>query len=291
MTVRPTVSAVIPAYDAAEFVGRAIESVLGQTEPPIEVIVVDDGSSDNTSEVVAAYGASVRLVRQANAGPAAARNRGIRLATGDWIGLLDADDRWAADKLARQIELISDPKTATIATWNARRQERRPREFVDFETLWRSNRFVTSSALVRREAFEDVGGFDEDRELISVEDYNLWLRLALRGWKLLACPDRFCDYLPSPNNLTSQVERMAAAELANLCRIAADPKIDVDRVRAKRIAILEEYGRDLFYHRRLSAARKLFAAPLRERPSPTRLFWWLATYTPIPLLGLRRRAG
>lgn len=99
-------SVIIPTYQCAAFIGGAIDSVLAQTLPAAEILVIDDGSADNTIEVVAAYGDKVRYVRQANAGPAAARNRGISLAGGDFVAFLDADDVWHPSKLRRQGELI-----------------------------------------------------------------------------------------------------------------------------------------------------------------------------------------
>src|SRR5215831_9228869 len=102
MSLRPEISVVIPAYNAEGCVGRAIESALSQTHRPIEVLVVDDGSLDGTSEVVASYPAPVRLLRKANGGPASARNLAAREARGDWLALLDADDSWLPEKLERE---------------------------------------------------------------------------------------------------------------------------------------------------------------------------------------------
>lgn len=99
-----TISAVIPAYNAAASVARAIDSVLAQTRPPEQIIVVDDGSADNTADMVRAYGEKVILIRQENAGASAARNTAINAAKGDWIAFLDADDEWLPHKLALQVQ-------------------------------------------------------------------------------------------------------------------------------------------------------------------------------------------
>jgi glycosyltransferase involved in cell wall biosynthesis len=101
------ISAVIPAYNSAAHIRRAIDSVLAQTYPPREIIVVDDGSADNTIQVVTSSSPRVRLIPQANAGASAARNAGINAATGDWIAFLDADDEWLPDRLAVQAELLT----------------------------------------------------------------------------------------------------------------------------------------------------------------------------------------
>jgi glycosyltransferase involved in cell wall biosynthesis len=104
--VEPRISAVIPAFNRERTIGRAIESALAQTCPPIEVIVVDDGSTDNTAAAVAAYGDSVRYVHQPNAGASAARNRGVALANASWVAFLDSDDYWFEDHLERMAAAI-----------------------------------------------------------------------------------------------------------------------------------------------------------------------------------------
>ena len=101
-----TVSCVIPAYNAERYIDRALASVIEQSRPPEEIIVVDDGSTDGTADVLASYGSRLRVVRQANAGPAAARNRGIEMAAGELICFQDADDEWDRDKLAKQLALL-----------------------------------------------------------------------------------------------------------------------------------------------------------------------------------------
>ncbi len=99
-----TVSVVIPAYNAAKYIGRAIDSVLAQTRPADEIIVVDDGSTDNTADVAHGYGDKIRFIRQENAGASVARNTGIEAATSEWIAFLDADDEWLPQKLQLQTE-------------------------------------------------------------------------------------------------------------------------------------------------------------------------------------------
>ena len=101
-----SISVVIPAYNSAAQLARALDSVLAQTRPAEEILVVDDGSTDATAEVARSYGDAVRLIAQANAGAAAARNAGIRAARGTWIAFLDADDEWLPDRLALQTDIL-----------------------------------------------------------------------------------------------------------------------------------------------------------------------------------------
>lgn len=101
-----SLSVVIPAYNCGKYIGRAVDSVLSQSRMPDEVIVVDDGSSDNTADVVCGYGDRVRLVRQDSAGASAARNTGIEAASGEWVAFLDGDDEWLPEKLELQMALL-----------------------------------------------------------------------------------------------------------------------------------------------------------------------------------------
>lgn len=190
------VSAVIPAYNAEACIERAIDSVLGQTLAVYEIIVVDDGSSDKTSEVVEQYGDKVILIRQENAGVSVARNTAIAAATGDWIAFLDADDEWLAEKNSLQIEVIrKNPELkwcaansqtslgntcSVLGNTEAIAKIIDPNEFFD-------NYFVaitkcgcpmhTPTKMVRADIFEEVGLFEPGRQ--RTEDLDLWWRIAL----------------------------------------------------------------------------------------------------------------
>jgi glycosyltransferase involved in cell wall biosynthesis len=124
LSAEPLVSVVIAAYNGAQYLPEAIDSALAQTYPKVEVIVVDDGSTDSTAEVVGAYGARVRYLYQQNAGTAAARNTGIQSAQGELIALLDQDDRWLPEKLARQVPLFFDePRVGLVHSGGIRRAD------------------------------------------------------------------------------------------------------------------------------------------------------------------------
>ena len=271
----PTISFIIPAYNAAAYIARAIDSALAQTLPPLEVIVIDDGSSDNTVEVVEKYPAPVRLLRKANGGPASARNLGAKEAKGEWLALLDADDTCLPARLEREAALMDDPKVAVIYARPAPLQND-----LTFVTLWKRNAITTSSVLLRKSALEQVGWFDESRELISVEDYNLWLRLAHAGWRFAVAPEKLVDYGPPAGSLSRQSERMAMAELANLESLTARLGIDTAMSSRKRRQICRQYGRELFYFRQMPAARRFLAGALLPFPHPGDLARWVMTWFP-----------
>jgi len=181
--VQPKISVVIPAYNASAWVAEAIESVLAQTVPPHEIIAVDDGSTDDTRDVLAKYGDRVKVVTQQNQGVAAARNHAARVSSGDWIAYLDADDVWHPRKLELQAEAIRQrPDVGLLGTRAGdvhgvgTSVEREPRLApLEWTELAVKNHFTASSVMVRRELLELVGGFDT--ELHGPEDYDLWLRV------------------------------------------------------------------------------------------------------------------
>lgn len=191
----PVISIIMPAYNAAQFIETAIRSVIAQTETSWELIVVDDGSTDNTADIAEACGdARVRVLRlQHSSLPAVVRNQGLIAARGSLIAFLDADDRWEPQKLAYQYTYSQQyPQAGVIFSryyvWFDHR--RRPRSIEPhlrhvpnpgrlFRLLWQQNVIGTSTALVRRSLLDQYGGFDEDPRLRGGEDYELWLRLAL----------------------------------------------------------------------------------------------------------------
>ncbi|MBM3934278.1 MAG: glycosyltransferase [SAR202 cluster bacterium] len=186
---KPAISVVIPAFNGAAFLPRSIGSVLGQIFPDFELIVVDDGSTDDTSEVVKAYlgDKRVRYLYQPNKGLPGARNTGINESAADLISFLDCDDEWLPEKLSLQFAAMAD--SAFSACYGAARFvlpggqtkvmrgiQREPRELYR-QLLFKNVLYgATSSIVVRRECFDRLGPFDE--RLVSCEDRDMWLRLS-----------------------------------------------------------------------------------------------------------------
>jgi glycosyltransferase involved in cell wall biosynthesis len=209
-----TVSVVIPAYNAARHIVRTVESALAQTVPPLEILIVDDGSQDDTAEVAGRLPAPVRVIRKPNGGPGSARNVGAAEARGDWLAFLDADDWWFPGKLEAQLRVGADPKVALVHCLPDHRDEPVP-DTLDFGTLWRGNAIINSSVMLRRVVFAELGGFDEDRALISVEDYNLWLRVAAAGGVIATCQEVLVRYTRGIG-LSSQTGKFLEAQLRNI---------------------------------------------------------------------------
>lgn len=212
--MRPETSVIIPTWNRRELVARAIDSVLDQTREVEEIIVVDDGSTDGTGEVLAQrYGERITVLVQANAGVSAARNRGLAMARGRYLALLDSDDVWLPEKIARQVAFLeSNPGIglvlcdvvrvgvdgATIDVFERRVQI--PEDGPALRWVLRDPALAPLSALMRREVHEDVGGFDES--LRTAEDLDFHLRVAAR-WGIGVVPEPLARALRGHDGLSA----------------------------------------------------------------------------------------
>ncbi|MEP6908240.1 MAG: glycosyltransferase, partial [Pseudoxanthomonas sp.] len=287
--MRADVSVVIPAYNAQATLGAAVRSALQQSVPPREVIVVDDGSKDDTAAVALAFGPKVRLIQQANGGPGAARNTGIRAAASGWIGFLDADDIWLHKKLERQLTFDRDPRIGIIACLSDKPGQVCPAS-IDFDQLWDSNLLVNSTVLLRRTAWADIGGFDEARALISVEDYNLWLRVAAGGWQILTVQEVLARYTRDVG-ISSNTRRLLAASLFNLDQIERVLDVPAAKVKARRTAALDQFAGAAFHARDLALTRELDKQLAHTSPTAQGFARLAASYLPAPVLDIKRRLG
>ena len=192
--MKPYISVVLPVFNRAHCVGRAIDSILWQTYSDRELIVVDDGSTDGTCDRLASFGERIQVIRQANQGPSAARNAGIRAARGKFIAFLDSDDEWLPEKLEYQVALTSDERVVLSATnWRSKEpgDSRTGFDALAFEEPWicdcpaqlvsrpGGHHIMLSSWLVRRDALLALGGFNNT--LALAEDNDLLFRLSFVG--------------------------------------------------------------------------------------------------------------
>ncbi|MFP4007553.1 MAG: glycosyltransferase [Spirulinaceae cyanobacterium] len=223
--MNPLVTVVIPVYNGAQTIPETLKSVLNQTLKEIEVLVINDGSQDRTLEVLQQFkDERVKVYSFKNAGPAASRNQGLRLAQADYISFIDADDLWTEDKLAAQYEALQqNPQAAVAYSWT---------HFID-ETgafLYSGQKVIAngqvyrdllaynfiesgSNALVRTEALQTVGGFDES--LFGSEDWDAFLQLATH-YDFINVPKFQILYRVSATSVSSQIERQVKACLAVL---------------------------------------------------------------------------
>ena len=206
MTHKPLVSAIVATHNRAHTIGEAIESIVRQTYDNVEIIIVDDGSTDDTLQKLAEFGQRITVISQKNAGPAAARNRGIKESIGEIVAFLDSDDIWLPSYIERHVNLLQNAGESVPCSlansWLEFSDGQRLTSFdvgllrvPDAETIWvnvadvLATRFImfTQMVAVRRSALERSGGFDEN--LWSLEDYDLALKLSFEGpWGLIREP-------------------------------------------------------------------------------------------------------
>lgn len=236
---RPLISVIVPVYNGASFLAEAVGNVLSQRYPALEIIIVDDGSKDAIEEAVAALPVDVRFFRQENAGPAAARNRGIRDASGDFIAFLDVDDLWPARNLELLVDyMLEHPELmvvrghAQLMTLNA---DTGAYEYTGDPS--KSFPHYIGAALYRRAAFETIGLFDED--LFNAEDTDWFTRLAESGLAQERLPQVTLFVRRHGGNMTAN---KSAAEL-NQTALAAFKK-SLDRRRAQAAAAMERHARE-----------------------------------------------
>lgn len=184
----PFVSIIIPTCNRGWILKEAIESVLAQDFASFELIVIDDGSTDNTEDILNAYKDSIIAFRQRNRGVGAARNAGLALATGEFVAFLDSDDLWLPEKLSRQIDFFNSNQDAMVCQtdeiWirnglrvNPKKRHKKPSGAIFEDSL--SLCLVSPSAvMIKRSLFDTVGVFNE--QLPACEDYDLWLRISCR---------------------------------------------------------------------------------------------------------------
>lgn len=212
MTDPIQISVVIPAYNVAHFLPRCLASVSAQTLPPAEIIVVDDGSTDDSASVARGLGAKV--VSKANGGLSSARNAGIRAASTNWIALLDADDRWAPEKLRLQAAAVSGD-TVLVYTGirifddtGVRSTSTAASPAAAKRMLRYCNPIAPSTVLARRDCLERVGGFRED--IRACEDWDMWVRLQRMG-SFAAVEQSVTDYYVHPASMSADPARMLVA--------------------------------------------------------------------------------
>ena len=299
-------SVFIPTFNAAGLVAQAVDSVLAQTARPLEILVIDDGSTDSTGEALKRYGGRIRCLRQENRGVYAARNRGIRESRGQYVAFLDADDLWEPQKLARQLEILdAQPRFPVVHTDAAlidaggrllKAAANPCRQSVNglvFEEFFRSDMAVVllSTVVIRRDCFDKTGLFDERHR--SVVDHVFFLRLAWH-FPIYFIPEPLVRYRVTPGSLSRKnVGRnlMIREELLRefIAEHAEYFGARLDLVRGKWRSFHLDAARQLWNAGQYAAAHRHFG--LVRSVSPKAFACWCLTLLPEPLLRRRKPAA
>lgn len=236
----PTVTAIIPTFNRLERLPVAIDSVLAQTYPALELVIVDDGSTDGTSAWLNEHHPEITLITQANHGVSHARNRAIERASGEWIALLDSDDRWYEQKIARQIDALSQSPGFRLCHSDEHwiRHGRRVNPKVKhrkhggdiFMHCLPLCAISPSATVIHRSLLDEVGLFDES--LPACEDYDLWLRICAREPVLFVDEALLEKTGGHDDQLSQRYQAMDRFRLYALAKLLRDADLDADKRRA-----------------------------------------------------------
>ena len=284
MNNSPLVSIVIPTYNHAPMLQRALATVVEQTYQNWNAIVVNNFSTDDTLEVVAAFNdPRIQCVNFRNNGViGASRNEGIALATGKYVAFLDSDDTWFPTKLEKCVEILESGSDLVCHAeyWIDESGKSRlvaygPSEAATHHNLiYKGNRISTSATVVRAALLKEVHGFDVSPELISTEDYDLWIRLAAKSDKFAFISEPLGEYHRHDNNVSANIEKHLAAELALLAKhFSANTRFEnmVARRRRKALAYYGA-GRSLHQTRNHFLALQKYSRSLVIWPLSLRLY-------------------
>jgi len=249
----PTFSVVVAAYQVADVIGEALESIRSQTLPPLEVIVCDDGSTDDLEQALAPYRDDIVLLRKENGGEASAKNAGARVASGDFVAILDADDVYLPSNLEALSELAQRRPDLDILTTDGlivangvvvRHVYDRSWSFEvhDQRSAILQRNFVFGLAAVRRERLLEHGGFDESIRWTT--DWDLWLRMILAGASAGCVDEPLAHYRLRQTSLTAQRRDLLLGKLTTLEKARANPTLREEE-RPVLDASLRFYRRDL----------------------------------------------
>lgn len=287
------VSVIVPTYNSAKFAVAAVSSVLSQTYPHVEVIVVDDGSTDDTRLQLENLDRRVRYLYQQNSGVSKARNLGISVAKGDFIAFLDADDQWLPPKLEKQVGcLAANPHAGLVhadvlywheATGNQLHKKVPRARFTGKcvrEFFW-NNRIITSTVLVRRTCLEKVGTFDEAVRGPSAEDMDLWIRIA-SAHEMAYVDEPLALYRVHSGNGSANQKRMAEDEFYVFDKALKNdptlgPVLGAEKVRSRMSKTAFFAGRANIDAGNFSRARYYFRQALSYSPADPKTCLFLAS--------------
>lgn len=272
----PEVSVVIPTYNSAHFLGEALQSVFDQTFKDYELIVVDDGSTDETKQIVAEYGDKIKYIFQENSGPASAKNNGIRNSVGKYIAFLDADDLWLPTKLEKQVKTFQQsPELAMIFTEHSVFNDRgiylaligKRKRLIKGDiarNIFLHNGVATPTVIVRKEIFNKIGLFEED--LYMAEDDNMWVRIAA-NFDVELIDEPLAKYRIHSRSMTADKKKLFEAVLTNVRLLSYRYEGVKERIKnvipQKLSQVQFSVGYDHFENGDFKEARRAFAQGIR----------------------------
>jgi glycosyltransferase involved in cell wall biosynthesis len=287
MTTKPYVSVVIPTFNHAKFLKKALDSVVAQTFQNWEAVVVNNFSTDNTIDIVNSFAdPRIKLFNFSNNGViAASRNHGLKEATGDFIAFLDSDDVWYSNKLQKCVEqasagyqfichgelwINSDLTQRTVmygpasnATYN--------------RLLYKGNCISTSTTFIAKPLLDSVQGFNENPEIITTEDYDLWLRLAAKNPRTSFIPEVLGEFHRLADSASSSVLRNFAAELIVLkIHFGSQPQTITNRLRMRHRYAIAHYGAARQLTNQPTQAIQLFAQAFMLSPFFKKIYLGIA---------------
>lgn len=303
----PSVSVVIGAYNAAAWIAETLESVLAQTLPVLEILVIDDGSTDGTAGIVQAYGGRVTYLHEAHRGRPH-RNRGIQWSRGEVVAFVDADDLWHPTKVEKQLQLLQ-ARRAQWAICDSQWLDEAsgqisapigppPGDGDILEALFLNNFIVASTAVVARRVLDEIGYFDETAEVAPIEDWDLWLRIAAK-YPVACLPERLVTLrLHSDSFLAATPLARRVRSLENVIgRASAREPERLEALKGRALSnVYYAAGVKMFREKRLGEARRYFLnawrqSPIRPAPIAYLMTTLLGEKVAGTILGLRHRPG
>jgi glycosyltransferase involved in cell wall biosynthesis len=288
------ISVIIPTYNSGVFIGEAIQSVLRQTCTDYEIIVIDDGSTDNTGGIIENNFPQVRYFYIPNQGAASARNYGIRRARGEFIAFLDADDLWLPEKLEKQLKVFDADQELMLVFTEHRVFDTtgfRKTTFVKKERLMKGDvvkniffysHLTTSTVMVRRHAFQEVGFFEEN--LIAAEDDNLWMRIALK-FRIHLLDEMLVNYRVTENSLSRTAINLFDGGLKNIDLIEKKypdlrKRLGRANIRRKKSDIYNYYGYFFFSVGNYAIAKRYLIKSITLYPQIGSIIYYIFSFFP-----------
>lgn len=277
----------MPTFNSAKTVSSSIDSIFGQDYPSFELIIIDDGSTDETISILEEYEKKysdcITILSQSNKGPAAARNAGIAIAKGAYIAFLDSDDIWHPSKLSVQLKALSDRPEAGLCHTGARHIDHEGVVFKEapvdmtydgecFHNMIQLNGIVTSATLIHRHVIDNCGTFDDS--FFTRSDWEYWIRVS-HAYPFVAVPDLLIDYRVHPGNISNNIDQNYIDHLAIIEKSASTlPNTAEIKASIKRAKYFLYYRYAIRYYRRSELKRSRREIGNAIKIAPYRLGAW-----------------